>query len=59
MIHTAQEGDTLAALARYYGVSPILVMAANPDQDLLLLQPGDRVVIPNQLLLPRAETQVS
>ncbi|NHI00559.1 MULTISPECIES: L,D-transpeptidase family protein [Oceanimonas] len=57
VIHTAQEGDTLAALARYYGVSPILVMAANPDQDLLLLQPGDRVVIPNQLLLPRAETQ--
>ncbi|OXS16371.1 peptidase [Zobellella denitrificans] len=57
LIHTAQEGDNLAALARYYGVSPILMMAANPDQDLLLLQPGQRVIIPHQLLLPRAETQ--
>ncbi|MCC4265575.1 L,D-transpeptidase family protein [Oceanimonas baumannii] len=57
LIHTAQEGDTLAGLARYYGVSPILMMAANPEQDLLLLRPGDRVMIPNQMLLPRAETQ--
>ncbi|WP_418139166.1 L,D-transpeptidase family protein [Oceanimonas smirnovii] len=57
LIHTTQEGDTLAGLARYYGVSPILMMAANPDQDLLLLRPGDKVVIPNQMLLPRAETQ--
>ncbi|WMC11967.1 L,D-transpeptidase family protein [Oceanimonas pelagia] len=57
LVHTAQDGDTLAGLARYYGVSPILIMAANPERDLLLLRPGDRVVIPNQMLLPRAETQ--
>ncbi|OIN13102.1 L,D-transpeptidase family protein [Oceanisphaera psychrotolerans] len=57
LLHTAQEGDTLASLARYYGVSPILLLAANPDQDLFLLQPGQSVVIPNQLLLPRAQTQ--
>ena len=56
LLHTAQEGDTLASLARYYGVSPILMLAANPDQDLFLLKPGQQVVIPNQLLLPRAET---
>ncbi|MBM7455007.1 L,D-transpeptidase ErfK/SrfK/L,D-transpeptidase YcfS [Oceanisphaera litoralis] len=57
LLHTAQEGDTLASLARYYGVSPILVLAANPEQDLFLLQPGQEVVIPNQLLLPRADTK--
>ncbi|PSJ37483.1 L,D-transpeptidase family protein [Zobellella taiwanensis] len=57
LVHTAQEGDTLAAIAREYGISPILIMAANPEQDLLLLQPGERVIIPNQLLLPRAQTQ--
>ncbi|MBL1377938.1 L,D-transpeptidase family protein [Zobellella iuensis] len=57
VVHTAQEGDSMAALARYYGVSPILLLAANPDQDLFLMQPGQRVIIPNQLLLPRAETQ--
>lgn len=56
LLHTAQDGDTLASLARYYGVSPILMLAANPDQDLFLLTPGQQVVIPNQLLLPRAET---
>jgi len=56
LLHTAQEGDTLASLARYYGVSPILMLAANPDQDLFLLKPWQQVVIPNQLLLPRAET---
>ncbi|GAA3706193.1 L,D-transpeptidase family protein [Oceanisphaera sediminis] len=56
LLHTAQDGDTLASLARYYGVSPILMLAANPDQDLFLLKPGQQVVIPNQLLLPRAET---
>jgi lipoprotein-anchoring transpeptidase ErfK/SrfK len=57
LLHTAQEGDTLASLARYYGVSPILLLAANPEQDMFLLQPGQSVVIPNQLLLPRAQTQ--
>jgi lipoprotein-anchoring transpeptidase ErfK/SrfK len=57
LLHTAQEGDTLASLARYYGVSPILILAANPEQDLFLLKPGQQVVIPNQLLLPRAETK--
>ncbi|MFP2768251.1 L,D-transpeptidase family protein [Oceanisphaera sp. KMM 10153] len=56
LLHTAQEGDTLASLARYYGVSPILLLAANPEQDLFLLKPGQEIVIPNQLLLPRAET---
>ncbi|ART79062.1 L,D-transpeptidase family protein [Oceanisphaera avium] len=54
LLHTAQEGDTLASLARYYGVSPILLMAANPDDDLLLIKPNQQVVIPNQLLLPKA-----
>lgn len=57
LLHTAQEGDTLASLARYYGVSPILMLAANPDQDLFLLKSGQELVIPNQLLLPRADTK--
>ncbi|MGO1247192.1 MAG: L,D-transpeptidase family protein [Oceanisphaera sp.] len=57
LLHTAQEEDTLASLARYYGVSPILLLAANPDQDLLLLKPGQEILIPNQLLLPNADTK--
>ena len=57
LLHTAQDEDTLASLARYYGVSPILLIAANPDQDLLLIKPGQQVVIPNQLLLPKASTK--
>lgn len=57
LLHTAQEEDTLTSLARYYGVSPILMIAANPDQDLLLIKPGQQVVIPNQMLLPKAETK--
>ncbi|PSJ48130.1 peptidase [Zobellella endophytica] len=57
VVHTVQEGDSLAALARYYGVSPILMLAANPDRDLFLLRAGDQVLIPNQLLLPRAATK--
>lgn len=57
LLHTAQDGDTLNSLARYYGVSPILVIAANPEQDLLLIKPGQQVVIPNQMLLPKASTK--
>lgn len=57
LLHTAQEGDTLASLARYYGVSPILLLAANKDEDLFLILPGQEVVIPNQLILPKAETK--
>lgn len=57
LLHTVQEGDTLASLARYYGVSPILLLASNPDQDLFLLKSGQEVTIPNQLLLPRADTK--
>lgn len=57
VVHTVQEGDSLASLARYYGVSPILMLAANPDRDLFLLRAGDQVLIPNQLLLPRAATK--
>lgn len=55
--HVVQEGDNLAGLARYYGVSPILIMAANPGRDLFLLKEGDKVTIPNQLLLPKAATK--
>lgn len=55
--HVVQDGDNLAGLARYYGVSPILIMAANPDRDLFLLKDGDKVTIPNQLLLPKAATK--
>ena len=57
LLHTVQEGDTLASLTRYYSVSPILLLASNPDQDLFLLKPGQEVTIPNQLLLPRADTK--
>lgn len=55
--HVVQDGDNLAGLARYYGVSPILIMAANPGKDLFLLREGDKVTIPNQLLLPKAATK--
>ncbi|GAA3527693.1 L,D-transpeptidase family protein [Zobellella aerophila] len=55
--HVVQDGDNLAGLARYYGVSPILIMAANPGKDLFLLKDGDKVTIPNQLLLPKAATK--
>ncbi|WP_116473405.1 L,D-transpeptidase family protein [Zobellella maritima] len=55
--HIVQDGDNLAGLARYYGVSPILIMAANPGKDLFLLREGDKVTIPNQLLLPKAATK--
>lgn len=57
LLHTAQDEDTLGSLARYYGVSPILLIAANPDEDLLLIKPGQKVVIPNQLILPKAATK--
>ena len=39
-------GDTGAAIAQRWGVSPAALLAANPGYDFSLMAPGDQVVIP-------------
>lgn len=45
-IYYVRAGDTIYNIARKYGVSPVLVLAANPDVVPTRLQVGQRLVIP-------------
>jgi L,D-transpeptidase ErfK/SrfK/L,D-transpeptidase YbiS len=50
--HKAIKGDYFQALAEHYNVGFFALLAANPDVDPFLLQPGSKIVIPKQMLLP-------
>jgi LysM repeat protein len=45
--HTVQAGDTVWGIAEQYGVTLDVLIAANELTDPNRLQPGDRLVIPN------------
>jgi LysM repeat protein len=46
-LHTVQPGETLAAIARQYGVSLQAVQAANPRVNPRRLKVGQRIVVPS------------
>jgi lipoprotein-anchoring transpeptidase ErfK/SrfK len=51
-IHKAIKGDYFQALAENYNVGFFALLAANPNVDPFLLEPGSNIVIPKQMLLP-------
>ncbi len=51
-VHTVVKGDYFQQLAEQYDVGFLALLAANPKQDPFLLQIGEQVVIPNEMLLP-------
>jgi len=51
-IHTVVKGDYFQQLAEDYDVGFLALLAANPKNDPFLLQIGEEIVIPNQMLLP-------
>ncbi|MBA6233468.1 MULTISPECIES: L,D-transpeptidase family protein [unclassified Colwellia] len=52
VIHKAIKGDYFQALAENYNVGFFALLAANPNVDPFLLEPGSDIVIPKQMLLP-------
>mgnify|MGYP003385916522 FL=1 len=51
-IHKTIKGDYFQALAENYNVGFFALLAANPNVDPFLLEPGSNIVIPKQMLLP-------
>ena len=54
-LHTARQGDTLRSIAGEYGLDPDLLELANPDLDPDELDPGDEIIIPEDIEEPPAE----
>ncbi|MEH6383048.1 MAG: L,D-transpeptidase family protein [Colwellia sp.] len=52
VVHKAIKGDYFQALAENYNVGFFALLAANPNIDPFLLEPGSDIVIPKQMLLP-------
>jgi L,D-transpeptidase YcfS len=52
VVHKAIKGDYFQALAENYNVGFFALLAANPNVDPFLLEPGSDIVIPKQMLLP-------
>jgi L,D-transpeptidase YcfS len=52
VVHKALKGDYFQALAENYNVGFFALLAANPNVDPFLLEPGSNIVIPKQMLLP-------
>jgi L,D-transpeptidase YcfS len=52
VVHKALKGDYFQALAENYNVGFFALLAANPNVDPFLLEPGSDIVIPKQMLLP-------
>jgi lipoprotein-anchoring transpeptidase ErfK/SrfK len=50
--HKAIKGDFFQGLAENYNVGFFALLAANPNVDPFLLEPGSNIVIPKQMLLP-------
>ena len=50
--HKVVKGDYFQALAENYNVGFFALLAANPNVDPFLLEPGSNIVIPKQMLLP-------
>jgi L,D-transpeptidase ErfK/SrfK len=53
----ASREDTLLDIARRYDIGQNEILLANPKVDRWLPEDGDRVVIPNRYILPRAERE--
>jgi lipoprotein-anchoring transpeptidase ErfK/SrfK len=51
-VHIAVKGEYFQQIAEQYNVGFLALMSANPDHDPFLLEPGARIVIPNEMLLP-------
>ncbi len=51
-IHTAVKGDYFQKIAEQYNVGFLALMSANPNQDPFLVEPGTKIIIPNEMLLP-------
>ncbi|MCP4988602.1 MAG: L,D-transpeptidase family protein [Colwellia sp.] len=51
-VHKVVKGDYFQQLAEQYDVGFLALLAANPKQHPFLLQIGEQVVIPNEMLLP-------
>ncbi|NRA41087.1 MAG: L,D-transpeptidase family protein [Pseudomonadales bacterium] len=56
-VHTAVTGDFFQGLAEQYNVGFYALMAANPQLDPFLIEPGSKVTIPTQMLLPYAKRE--
>jgi len=54
--HASRE-ETLLDIARRYDIGQDEILLANPNVDRWLPEDGDRVVIPNRYILPRAERE--
>ena len=54
--HASRE-ETLLDIARKYDIGQDEILLANPNVDRWLPEDGDRVVIPNRYILPRAERE--
>jgi len=50
--HEAIKGDYFQAIAENYNVGFFALLAANPNVDPFLLEPGSNIIIPKQMLLP-------
>jgi L,D-transpeptidase ErfK/SrfK len=53
----ASRDETLLDIARKYDIGQDEILLANPNVDRWLPEDGDRVVIPNRYILPRAERE--
>jgi L,D-transpeptidase ErfK/SrfK len=49
-----KDGDSLADVARHFGLGLEGIGEANPDLDLWAPQPGSRVILPMQFIVPNA-----
>ena len=51
-IHKVEKGDYFQKIAEQHNVGFLALMAANPNVDPFLPEPGSELVIPNEMLLP-------
>jgi lipoprotein-anchoring transpeptidase ErfK/SrfK len=51
-VHTVIKGDYFQQLAEQYNVGFLALLAANPQHDPFLLNIGEEIIIPSQMLLP-------
>lgn len=53
--HLVEPGDYFQAIAEYYDIGLLALIAANPNVDPFLPPVGSKITIPKQMLLPYAE----
>lgn len=55
--HTIMAGETLYAIARYYGISVAAIQAANPGLEVDKINPGQILQLPQQAAKPATEVK--